>query len=81
MNVKEKVQAIKQGKLSSEKLCEEVLKAIEENDKNGRKVNEENYDPLSYAIYGLTSQEDEIIRLAYTLQESCPLETKPSWLD
>ena len=46
-----------------------------------RKVNEETYDPLSYAIYGLANQEDEIIRLAYTLQESCPLETKPSWLD
>ncbi len=46
-----------------------------------RKVNEENHDPLSYAIYGPASQEDEIIRLAYTLQEACPLETKSSWLD
>ena len=39
MNVAEKVKLIKQGLLSSEKLCEECITNIERNDKEGKGLN------------------------------------------
>ena len=45
-----------------------------------RKMNEEVYDPLSYALYGLAGKESGIISLAYALEKAYPLENKPSWL-
>ena len=45
-----------------------------------RPVNEETYDPLSFYLLSLPDREAELIRPAYTLEQSLRIECMPSWL-
>ncbi len=45
-----------------------------------REVNETAYDPLSFYMLSTHRREEELIRLAFTLEQALGITCRPSWL-